>query len=83
MIERSEGCQAGWLMSATQATLEAEIGKRQRIDGQRSHLQNVTRAKWTGGVAQSCLICKHKALSSNSSPTKQKKGHEGHVLMKD
>jgi hypothetical protein len=35
----------------------------------------ITRAKWTGGVAQvvECLIDKHKTLSSNPSPTKKRK----------
>jgi hypothetical protein len=30
-------------------------------------------AKWTGGMAQAVeyLLCKHKALSSNPTPTKQ------------
>jgi hypothetical protein len=36
----------------------------------------ITRAKWAGGVAQSIeyLLCKCKALSSNPTPTKKKKG---------
>jgi hypothetical protein len=36
-------------------------------------LQKITRAKWTGGVAQAvlCLLCKCEALSSNPSPTKK------------
>jgi hypothetical protein len=39
-----------------------------------SHLQN-NRAKCTGGLPQvvKCLLCKHKALNSNSNPTKKKK----------
>jgi hypothetical protein len=34
----------------------------------------ITRIKWTGRVAQAVepLLCKHKALSSNPSPTKKK-----------
>jgi hypothetical protein len=34
----------------------------------------MTNAKWTGDVAEAveCLLCKHEALSSNSSPTKTK-----------
>jgi hypothetical protein len=37
-------------------------------------ISNITRAKWTGGVAQGveCLLCKHKALSSNLIPTRKK-----------
>jgi hypothetical protein len=37
-------------------------------------LGKITRAKWTGGVAQAKedLFCKCKALSSNPSTTKQK-----------
>jgi hypothetical protein len=36
-------------------------------------ISEITRAKWTGGVAQvlECLLCKHETLSSNSSPTKE------------
>jgi hypothetical protein len=35
----------------------------------------ITRAKWTGGVAQAVeyLLCQHKDLSSNFSPAKKKK----------
>jgi hypothetical protein len=40
-------------------------------------ISKVTRAKWTGGMAQAaeCLLCKYEALSlsSNPSPTKKKK----------
>jgi hypothetical protein len=46
-------------------------------DSSRDPISNITRAKWTGGVAQAAeyLLCKCEALSSNSSPnkTKQKK----------
>jgi hypothetical protein len=40
----------------------------------RPHLQ-ITRAKWTGGVAQAVehLLSKHKALSLNPSNTKKRK----------
>jgi hypothetical protein len=36
-------------------------------------ISKITRVKWTGGRAQvvECLLCKHKALSSNLHPTKQ------------
>jgi hypothetical protein len=41
----------------------------------RPHLQKITRAKWTGDVAQAIkhLLCKCEALSSNTSPIKKKK----------
>jgi hypothetical protein len=34
-----------------------------------SPISKIIRGKWTGGVAQAveCLLCKYKALSSNSS----------------
>jgi hypothetical protein len=36
-------------------------------------ISKISRAKWTGGVARAVesLLCKHEALSSNSSPTKK------------
>jgi hypothetical protein len=38
-------------------------------------MSKITTAKWAGGVAQEveCLLCKYKALNSNSSPTKKNK----------
>jgi hypothetical protein len=41
----------------------------------RPHLENITRAKWTGGVAQveEDLLYKLRALCSNLSPTKNEK----------
>jgi hypothetical protein len=50
------------------ATWEAEI---RRIKFQ----ANCSYVKWTGGVAQAmeCPLCKHKAQSSNSSPTKKER----------
>jgi hypothetical protein len=37
-------------------------------------ISKIAMAKWTGAVAQvvECLLCKHKALSSNPNPTKNK-----------
>jgi hypothetical protein len=37
-------------------------------------MSKITRAKWTGGVAQVVvlLLCSHEVLSSNTSPTKKK-----------
>jgi hypothetical protein len=62
------------------ATWEAEIW---RVAVQRpaqanssgDSISKMTRAEWTGGVAQvvEYLLCTYKALSSNSSPTKKKK----------
>jgi hypothetical protein len=38
-------------------------------------ISKITRAKWTGGVAQAVegLLCKHEVLSSNHSSIKKKK----------
>jgi hypothetical protein len=43
----------------------------------RPHLQKITRARWTGGVAQAIehLLCKCKALISNRSPIQKNKIH--------
>jgi hypothetical protein len=55
-----------WGGSRFKASLGKEFGR---------PISKITRAKWTGGVAQKVesLLCKHKALSSNTSPTKGKK----------
>jgi hypothetical protein len=49
-------------------------------------ISKITSVKWTGGVAQAVepILCKHKALSSNSSPTKKrkKKGEWASLLFK-
>jgi hypothetical protein len=41
----------------------------------KNFISKITRAKWTGGMAQAieCLLCKCKALSSNTSSTKKRK----------
>jgi hypothetical protein len=65
------------VLVATPAIL-AEVG-RITVQGQPSQVflniltSKLTRAKWTGGVTQMIghLLCKHKALSSNPSHTKQ------------
>jgi hypothetical protein len=36
----------------------------------------ITRAKWTGSVAQVYLLCKCKALSSNPCPTKKERNKQ-------
>jgi hypothetical protein len=38
-------------------------------------ISKITTAKWTGSMAQAveCLVCKCKALNSNSNPTKKRK----------
>jgi hypothetical protein len=43
-------------------------------NGSRDHISKMTRAKWTGGVAQAveCLLCKCKTLTSNPSHIPQK-----------
>jgi hypothetical protein len=43
--------------------------------GDETPISKITRAKWTGSVAQVVekLLCKHEALSSNSSLTKKLK----------
>jgi hypothetical protein len=73
------------------ATLKAEIG-RIMVSGQygqiifRTPSPNITRTKWTGGVAQvvECLLCKLPVLNSkpqsNKQKKKQKKFHDGSVL---
>jgi hypothetical protein len=45
------------------------------VNNSQDHIPKITRAKWTGGVAQvvESLLCKCKALSSNSSLIKKKK----------
>jgi hypothetical protein len=61
-------------------TGEAETGRTVASpqSGQIVHetpISKITRAKWTGGVAQivECLFCKHKVLNSTPIPTKKKK----------
>jgi hypothetical protein len=61
------------------ATWEAEI-KRNLVPGQprqivlETPISKITRAKWTGSVAQvvEWLLCKCKSLSSNPSPTRKR-----------
>jgi hypothetical protein len=50
------------------ATWEAEIRKTNSLQ---DSISKITRAKWTGDVAQAvqCLLCKPEALSSNPSTT--------------
>jgi hypothetical protein len=45
-----------------------------RANSSQNRISKITREKWTRGVAQAveCLFCKHEALSSNPSPTKNK-----------
>jgi hypothetical protein len=64
-----------WLMMIILASWEVEIGKitvwgKPRQIVQWDPISKVTRAKWTGGVAQvlEFLLWRHEALSSNSSP---------------
>jgi hypothetical protein len=55
-------------MSVILATWEASPGKQFTRP-----ISKISRAKWTGGVAQAveCLLCKHKALNSNPVPPKK------------
>jgi hypothetical protein len=57
------------------ATWEAEIGRIVFGGQHETPISKITRAKWTGDVAQTveCLLCKCKALCSKPSPTKKKK----------
>jgi hypothetical protein len=70
-----------WFTPVIVATWETEI-RRVTVQGQsgqivqKTHpISKITRANWTGGVAQAeeHLLCKCKTLSSNPSPTKIKK----------
>jgi hypothetical protein len=68
-----------WVIHVILATWQAKIGKvgvqgQPRQIVQETPISKITRAKWTGGVAQAeeCLLCKNKALSS-SSQSHQKK----------
>jgi hypothetical protein len=66
-------------MPIIQATWETEI-ERITVPGQHRQIvretpiSKITRTKWTGGVVQVVehLLCKHEALSSNSSPQNKK-----------
>jgi hypothetical protein len=76
------GCQ--WLTPVILTTWEAKI-KKIKVRGQPGQIVHktpspkVTRAKWTGDLAQVVehLLCKHKALSLNTKPTKKKKKKKG------
>jgi hypothetical protein len=68
------------LTSVILAIWEAEI-RRITIEGQtkqiahENHISKITKAKWTGSVAQVVehLLCKCEALNSNHRPTKNPK----------
>jgi hypothetical protein len=53
------------------AVWEAEIWQ----SAVRGPISKITRAKWTGDVAQvvKCLLCKYEAINSNPGTTKKKK----------
>jgi hypothetical protein len=69
-----------WLTRVILAILEAEI-RRMLVWGQprqivqETPISKITRAKWTGGVAQAIelLLCKYEVLSSNPSPKNNRK----------
>jgi hypothetical protein len=53
---------------------EAHCSRPPWAKNSRDLISKITRAKWTGGIGQvvEYLLCKCKALSSNSSPTETK-----------
>jgi hypothetical protein len=73
-----DGC--WWITPVTISTWEAVIW-RTMVLGQpgqivcETPISKITRANWTGGVAQAVEhpLCKYKTLSSNSIPQKKKK----------
>jgi hypothetical protein len=78
--KKKKQARSQWLTPLILANWEAEIW-RIMVQGQprqtvhETPISKITRAKWTGGVTQAVehLLCKHKTLSSNPSPTKKKK----------
>jgi hypothetical protein len=63
------------------ATWEAET-RRIKVGGQSGQIvleTPISKAKWTGGVAQmvECLLCELKTLSSNPTATKKEKKKKG------
>jgi hypothetical protein len=46
-----------------------------QANSSRDPISKITRAKWTGGVAQAveCMLCKHETLNSSPSPTGKKR----------
>jgi hypothetical protein len=84
ILKNEKGCQYWWLTPVILATWEAEIG-RIVVQGQpgqivrQNPISKITRTKWIGSVAKvvECLLCKHKAMSSNPSSTKKKKKKKG------
>jgi hypothetical protein len=64
-------------------TWEAEIRRPAQVNSLRGPVSKITRAKWTEYVAQAVehLLCKFKALSSNTSPTKKQKAGLTHVIL--
>jgi hypothetical protein len=54
---------------------------RLRLGGSRfKAISKITKVKWTGGVIQEYLLCKHEALNSNPSPTNRKKKKLGSTI---
>jgi Zn ribbon nucleic-acid-binding protein len=69
------------------ATWEAETGKsivqsQPRQIAHETPISKITRVKWTEDVAKAveCLLCKHKALSSNPCLAKKKKKQQNVTL---
>jgi hypothetical protein len=64
------------ILSTWEAKIERIVVQRQpRKIVHKTPSSKITRAKWTGDMAQAveCLLCKNKALCSNLSPTKKVK----------
>jgi hypothetical protein len=56
------------------------VGSRPAPGNSSTNSSKITRAKWNGGAAQGvqCFPCKCEALSSNPSPTKEKRDGGNH-----
>jgi hypothetical protein len=63
--------QGRWLMPTILTTWDFKIAS--LAISYRNPISKISRAKWTGGVAQAVeyLFCKHEALGSNPRPTKK------------
>jgi hypothetical protein len=62
-----------------------EVQSQPRQNSLSYSISKITRANWTGGVAQEVehLLSQHEALSSNPSTDKQSKKNKVHTIFKD